>query len=204
MTIPSTRNRVADHARDRARSAARASDSRPETGGSGLIPLALFLLGGMALWLSLIAFNNATDFNTNRTLLGDTVSMKAIVGDHAMGRGLEWRALPRGLGGPLLVGIITYQVVTVAFMWRAVLTGGRLLRGSRRDLTAFVRRANQSLMLFAGMFLGFLIGGLWFGYWMHLGPVQQVHFTLLIIGALLALLVNLTPVVESVLARNAP
>jgi predicted small integral membrane protein len=202
MTIPSTADRITDRARARQRSVDRGPAAAPGLSRSGLIPLALFLLGGMALWLSLIAFNNATDFSTNRTLIGDTVSMKAIIADHAAGRGLEWRALPRGFAGPMLTVFITYQVLTAAFMWRAVLTGSRLLGGSRRDLAAFVRHANQSLMLFAGMFLGFLIGGLWFGYWMHLGPVQQVHFTLLIVGALLALLVNLVPIAESVLIRS--
>ncbi|HEX3828593.1 MAG TPA: DUF2165 family protein [Sporichthyaceae bacterium] len=168
---------------------------------SGLVPLVLFILGGMALWISLIAFNNSTDFDTNRTLLGDTVSMKAILADHSSGVGLHWRAMPRGFAGPLLALIITYQVATAAFMWRAVLTGIRVLRGAGGDLTSFVRHANRCLMLFAGMFLGFLIGGLWFGYWMHLGPVQQVHFTLLIIGSLLAVLVNLIPILEAVTSR---
>jgi predicted small integral membrane protein len=168
---------------------------------NGLVPLALFILGGMALWISLIAFNNSTDFDTNRTLIGDTVSMKAILADHSSGAGLHWRAMPRGLAGPLLALIITYQVATAAFMWRALLSGVRALRSPGGDLTSFVRHANRSLTLFAGMFLGFLIGGLWFGYWMHLGPVQQVHFTLLIVGALLAVLVNLIPILEAVASR---
>jgi predicted small integral membrane protein len=167
-----------------------------------LVPLTLLILGGMALWLSLIAVNNSTDFDTNRTLLGDTVSMKAILADHTSGQGLRWRALPRGFAGPMLALIITYQVATAAFMWRAVLTGARLLRGRGGTASTFVRHANRGLALFAGMFLGFLVGGLWFGYWMHLGPVQQVHFTLLIVGALVALLVNLIVVVEALQVRT--
>jgi predicted small integral membrane protein len=168
---------------------------------SGLLPLVVFLLAGTALWFSLIAVNNTTDFATNRTLIGDTVSMKAIIADQTSGRGLHWRALPRGVAGPLLVAVIAYQATAAAFMWRAVLTGARLMRGAGQDVATFVRHANRSLTLFAGMFLGFLIGGLWFGYWMHLGPVQQVHFTLLIIGVLLAVLVNLVPVVEALQGR---
>lgn len=200
MSVESPSARVTAHRRvlDRL-------DRAPEPAAgvrTGLAPMTVFVLGGIALWLSLIALNNATDFDTNRTLIGDTISMKAIVADHAAGQGLAWRAWSSGAAGPLFAAIIAYQVLTAGFLWRAVVTGIRAVRTPGADLTPFVRRTNQALMMFAGLFLFFLIGGLWFAYWLHLGPAQQVHFTLLIIGALLAILVNLIPIVEAVLERS--
>lgn len=161
----------------------------------GLLPLAVFVVAGVALWFSVVVLNNATDFRTNRALIEATITMKAVIAEPGRGDGLEWRAMPAGLAGPLFVAIIAYQVVTVALLWRAVATGVRVVR-SARDRTLFVRHANQALMFFLGLFFFFLAGGLWFAYWLALGPVQQVHLTLLIVGLLLAVLVNLVSLVK--------
>ncbi|SDP02594.1 Predicted small integral membrane protein [Actinopolyspora xinjiangensis] len=161
---------------------------------SGLLPLVLFLFAGVAAWLTLIAVNNITDFGTNRVLLERTMTMRALIDDQVRGNGLEWRALPASLATPALITVIVYQLGTVVLMWRAVITGLRVLRSPRRGLAELIRHVNHSLVAFVGLFLGFLVSGLWFGYWMHLGPVQQVHFTLLMVGALVALLTNLLPV----------
>lgn len=168
------------------------ADARP---GTGLLPLSVFVLAGVALWLSVVVLNNATDFRTNRGLIEATITMKAVIAEQGRGDGLEWRAMPGGLAGPLFVAIIAYQVLTAASLWRAVVTGVRVLRiGVDRAL--FVRHANQALMFFLGLFFFFLTGGLWFAYWLALGPVQQVHLTLLIVGVLLAVLVNLVSPVQ--------
>lgn len=34
------------------------------------------------------------------------------------------------------------------------------------------------------LWLAFMVGGFWFGYWIKQGPIQQVHTTLLIISIL--------------------
>lgn len=163
------------------------ADARPST---GLLPLVVFVLAGMALWFSVVVLNNATDFRTNSRLIEATITMKAVIAEPGKGDGLEWRAMPAGLAGPLFVAIIAYQVVTVALLWRAVATGVRVVRAGL-DRALFVRHANAALMFFLGLFFFFLAGGLWFAYWLALGPVQQVHLTLLIVGVLLAVLVNL-------------
>ncbi|MGQ0464591.1 MAG: DUF2165 family protein [Sporichthyaceae bacterium] len=164
--------------------------AEPESGSrTGLLQLTVFALAGMAVWFSVVVLNNATDFRTNRGLVEATITMKAVIAEPGKGDGLEWRAMPGDLAGPLFGAIVGYQVLIVASLWRAVGTGVRAVRG-RADRALFVRRTNAALMLFLGLFFFFLAGGLWFAYWLALGPVQQVHLTLLIVGFLLAVLVN--------------
>ncbi|MEU9057079.1 DUF2165 family protein [Streptomyces sp. NPDC048384] len=163
----------------------------PRTGAGSLLLLNVVLLGGITAWLTLIAVNNITDFDTNRALLEQTITMQTLIEDPLRGNGLEWRALPRGLAAPALVAVIVYQLGTVALMWRAVATGVLGLLRPGTALVGFVRQVNYSLIAFVGLFIGFLVTGLWFGYWLSLGPVQMVHFTLLVIGALVAILTNL-------------
>ncbi|GAB3128222.1 hypothetical protein GCM10027160_53570 [Streptomyces calidiresistens] len=188
---------------DHATSSIGADPSAHAARHSGLLPLAVVLLGGITVWLSLIAINNITDFGTNRALLEQTISMEALKEDPLRANGLEWRAMPESLAVPALIAVIAHQVGTVALMWRAVATGVRVLRRKGgTGLVDFLRHTNHSLVAFLGLFIGFLVGGLWFGYWMHLGPVQQVHLTLLIIGALVAVVVNLLPLTARALVRE--
>ncbi|MGX1881267.1 DUF2165 family protein [Streptomyces sp. NPDC055287] len=174
----------------------------PAHSRSGLLLLTVVLLAGVTAWLTLIAINNITDFGTNKALLQATMNMKALVDDPVRGNGLEARALPNSLAAPALIAVIVYQLGTVAMMWRAVATGIRVLRSPSLGLFAYVRQVNHSLVPFLLLFAGFLISGLYFGYWLHLGPVQQVHFTLLMIGTLVALLTNLMPVASRALEQE--
>ncbi|MGW7050789.1 DUF2165 family protein [Streptomyces sp. NPDC054887] len=174
----------------------------PAHSRSGLLLLTVVLLAGVTAWLTLIAVNNITDFGTNKALLQATMNMQALIDDPVRGNGLEGRALPNSLAAPALVAVIVYQLGTVALMWRAVATGVRALRSPSSGLFTYVRQVNHSLVPFLLLFAGFLISGLYFGYWLHLGPVQQVHFTLLIVGTLIALLTNLAPVASRALEQE--
>lgn len=176
--------------------------AKPAHSRSGLLLLTLTLLAGVTAWLTLIAINNITDFGTNKALLQATMNMRALIDDPVRGNGLEARALPNSLAAPALIAVIIYQLGTVAMMWRAVATGLRVLRTPSLGLFAYIRQVNHSLVPFLLLFAGFLISGLYFGYWLHLGPVQQVHFTLLIIGTLVALLTNLLPVASRALEQE--
>ncbi|XKK61285.1 DUF2165 domain-containing protein [Streptomyces sp. ARC32] len=167
---------------------------------SGLHLLTVVLLAGVTAWLTLIAVNNTTDFGTNKALLQVTMNMQPLIDDPVRGNGLEWRALPNGLATPALIAVIIYQFGTVALMWRAVATGVRVMRSPSLGIHGYIRQVNHSLVPFLLLFVGFLVSGLWFGYWLHLGPVQMVHFTLLVIGTLIALLTNLLPVANRALA----
>jgi hypothetical protein len=83
-------------------------------------------------------------------------------------------------------------------LWRAGWALHRASSGSAQrrraqkesGLDLAIARANGALGAFLGLWLFFLCGGLWFGYWMKMGPVQQVHLTLMVIALLAVLVVN--------------
>lgn len=155
------------------------------------------LLTGLAFWITLIAFNNATDPGTNTGLIGQMISMEAIKADPAVGNGLEWRAWPQWLATPILVLVIALQAVIALLLWRAALMFTRHLFGAREEEPVrAIKAANVALSAFMSLWFFFLVGGLWFGYWMKLGPVQGVHFTLLIVTVLSLLFVNHQPRVQ--------
>lgn len=153
------------------------------------------VLAGLASWISLIAFNNITDPGTNISLLGQMFTMEAIKSDAVMGNGLEWRALSQHLAGPMLVTVIILQVAIAALLWRAAALFARHLLQTEEETIPVraIQAANLGLAAFMSLWFFFLCGGLWFGYWMKLGPVQGVHFTLLMVTVLALLLINYLP-----------
>lgn len=160
----------------------------------GLTLAKTIVLLGIASWITLIAFNNITDPGTNTGLIGNMITMEAIKQDPAVGNGLEWRAWPRSLATPILVAVIVLQVGIALLLWRAAFKFLRdLFRGEEQLSSPTLRAANVGLAAFASLWFFFLVGGLWFGYWMKMGPVQGVHFTLLIVSMLTILLVNYQP-----------
>lgn len=149
------------------------------------------LVFGLAVWLTLILINNLTDPGTNVYLIGQMISMTALKLDGVMGRGLLWRALESpALAKILLNGVVIVQFFTVLLLWRAAIHWVRVLRA--RPARA-IAATNQALAAFLGLWFLFLCGGLWFGYWMKMGPVQQVHMTLVIISLLSLIAVNMQP-----------
>ncbi|NYH55515.1 putative small integral membrane protein [Nocardiopsis arvandica] len=171
----------------------RASRTGPRSAredATGLLYPQTLVLGGMAAWLSLIMFNNITDSGTNITLIGQVLTMEGIIADPDRGNGLVGRALPGSLAAPALYAVIAYQALSVLLLWTATVAHTRLLLG-RGDGTRATFLGNIALCSLAGLALMFLVGGLWFGYWIALPPVQQVHFTLLIIAIGAMVLINM-------------
>ncbi|MGW5877691.1 DUF2165 family protein [Nocardiopsis terrae] len=158
--------------------------------GTGLILPQLLVLVGMAAWLTLIMINNITDSGTNIHLIGRVLTMEDMVGNPHQGQGLLGRALSGDLAAPALYGVIAYQAVSSALLWWAA-AAHLLLALGRGDGTRATRLGNVALSALAGLALMFLVGGLWFGYWITFGPVQQVHFTLLLVAVGGLVLVNL-------------
>lgn len=152
------------------------------------VPRAALLLG-LALWMSIAALNNATDPQTNVTHLEVMLSMSLLAGDPVFGNGLEWRAW-QGFPPVLLLGLIVlWQSLTAIALWMAAVMMCLVLLG-RCSMPAAVARANLALTMFMIMWLFFLCGGLWFGYWMKQGAIQGVHFTMLILSILSLILIN--------------
>lgn len=141
------------------------------------------------LWLALAAFNSCVDSATNRTLLGNLISMAAIKPGEALGQGLLSRAVrdPRS-SRVLLRWIVAVQLVIALAM---VAAGGNLW-ASGGDPPS-VRVAGYALLAFGSLWSCFLLGGLWFGYWIKTPQIQQVHFTLLLASLLTFLVINIKP-----------
>jgi predicted small integral membrane protein len=152
-----------------------------------------FLLSGLTLWLGLVTLNNLNDFGTNKALITRMLTMVDLVHDPVRGNGLEWRAMPASMATLTLIGVIIYEIVAVALLARAAVLQWRRARGLHSGI-ATTQQTNLALGIFIGLFLIFLCGGMWFGYWIYIGAAQQVHFTGLIIGLLATLLVNLPSV----------
>lgn len=141
------------------------------------------------LWLALAAFNSCVDSATNRTLLANMISMAEIKPGEALGQGLLSRAVrDPGTSSVMLKSIIVAQLLIAL----AMATAGGNFWVSGGD-PASVRIAGYALLAFGSLWAFFLLGGLWFGYWIKTPQVQQVHFTLLLGSLLTFIVINFKP-----------
>lgn len=155
---------------------------------SQVLPRAV-LLTGLAVWLTIAVLNNITDSGTNIIHLNRMLSMRLLADDPLFGNGLEWRAWKTVSAQTVLYAAVVWQVLTACALWlAAVRMMGAALSGEMND--AALRSANLALSMFLALWLVFLCGGLWFGYWMKQGPIQGVHLTLVIISLLSLTYVN--------------
>ncbi len=145
------------------------------------------------IWLLLAAFNNLTDPGTNVRLLVRMMTMEDIRRDNDLGLGLLQRAISDTKFIPAFLKAIAYvQIVIAASL---ILSSLGLVASvmevvwiSRLDILMIT---NLSIFSFFTLWAFFLIGGLWFGYWIKMGIVQNVHFVLILYSILLMIVVNL-------------
>lgn len=154
----------------------------------------LVILLGLAVWLSIAVLNNLTDPGTNRMLLSHTLSMDLIQTEDVLGAGLLWRAWSAHWSSIVLYLVVTAQFVCATFLWWAAVSYARafLLKDIQvlRDARG---RAVLALSLFVLLWMFFICGGLWFGYWLKQGAVQMVHMTLILIGIGVLIFVQAQP-----------
>lgn len=152
-------------------------------------PRALMLLG-LGAWLVIAVVNNIRDRGTNIFLLGIMFSMALLKEDPNMGNGLKHRAIDsKKFHASVLSAIVAYQVLTACLLLiAAAATAARWLGMPMMDATTV---SNLALALFASLWIFFMSGGLWFGYWMKQVQVQQVHMTLVLISLGMFIFVNL-------------
>ncbi|MFB7276232.1 DUF2165 domain-containing protein [Streptomyces hydrogenans] len=120
------------------------------------------LTATVALYMTLVAFGNITDFGTNQQFVQHVLSMDTTFKDPD----LMWRAVEsRGLQNAAYVAVIVWEALTAA-----VLLAGTWLwvTGLRRDAYGRARAASTvgltMMLLLFGM--GFVaIGGEWFVMW---------------------------------------
>lgn len=147
------------------------------------------ILSGLASWMTIAVLNNITDQQTNLFNLETMLTMRLLVENDILGNGLEWRALSASVAPFVLFCVIGWQLATAVALWWSALAQVRALIGAT-SLDSASWTANVALSMFAAMWLAFLCGGLWFGYWIKQGPIQNVHLALLIVSLGSMLFVN--------------
>lgn len=158
------------------------------------------VLAGLAAWLSVAALNNLVDPGTNRLHIGNTLSMALLREEAVLGASLRWRAWPADWAKPLLYGIAIVQSLIALCLWRAATTYATAWRQRNSQLLNLARnRSVVALTCFLLLWLGFLCGGIWFGYWMKQGAIQSVHMSLVLISlaALIFIQTDFSPAMAS-------
>ena len=158
----------------------------------------ILLLASIALFFTLVVFNNTTDFDSNYEFVKHVLSMDTTFpNNHGM-----WRALPMpALHLAFYLGIIAWETVNAILLWSGVVA---LTRARKLDQKAFqsakkigVLALTAGLMLWMVAFLS--IGAEWFLMWQSkTWNGQDPAFRMFAIEALvLGLLLMPEPVVQS-------
>ncbi len=151
----------------------------------------LMLLAGIALFYTLVVFNNLTDFNSNYQFVRHVLMMDSTFpGNHGM-----WRALPSpAFHMVFYISIIAWETATMVLLWWGAI---RLLRALRLPAEAFnlaKRTAVLALTLSMLMWLvAFLtVGAEWFLMWQsHTWNGQEAAFrTFAVVGLVLLILMQ--------------
>ncbi len=121
-------------------------------------------VAAVALFASLVAFGNLTDYDTNLVFVQHVLSMDTIFATST----IKYRAIvDPALHRVIYAVIIATEAVTAALCWIGV---AALARALRADAATFNRAKTFAIL---GLTLGFLlwqvgfmsIGGEWFGMW---------------------------------------
>lgn len=121
------------------------------------------MLGIEALYFTLVAFGNITDYYTNYAFVKGVMSMDTTFHD----KDLMWRAITSvALYHVAYIGIIAWESATAVVCWAATVLGARSLRTSssfERAQRVSILGLLMSIALWAGAFI--TIGGEWFAMW---------------------------------------
>ena len=168
------------------------------------IGIKAILVFAHGLWMVLIIIQNLTDRGTNRSLIVKVATMQELKEDPILGNGLQWRAVAPdradGFASLALRLVVLLQVLTaIPLVVGGVMIAGSLGSGGPRldDATAV---AGIGVLLLVVHWFVLLCGGLWFGYWMKMPTVQQVHMTMLGVAVLLALVLFAVPPIPGLVA----
>jgi len=157
----------------------------------------LLLLAAIALFFSLVVFNNVTDFNSNYEFVQHTLSMDTTFPGN---KGL-WRAITNpSLHLVFYLSIICWETFNAILCWAGVVALFRSLKAS--PATFIKARTIGIAALTAGMLLwlvAFLtIGGEWFLMWQSKNwNGQDPAFRMFMIEAAVLLLLQLPEPVQS-------
>ncbi|MGA9584057.1 MAG: DUF2165 domain-containing protein [Terracidiphilus sp.] len=148
----------------------------------------MLLVAGIALYYTLVVFNNLTDFSANYEFIQHVLSMDtAPAGNHTM-----WRALTSPTIHLVFYWtIIAWEFVTMILAWWGL---ARLIRAVRDSAVAFnagkrlaIVALTLSLLMWLVAFLD--VGGEWFLMWQsHTWNGQEEAFRMFVIVAFVLLL----------------
>jgi predicted small integral membrane protein len=136
----------------------------------------MLLLAGIALFYTLVVFNNLTDFDSNYQFVRHVLAMDTTFPGN---RGM-WRALPSPAWHvAFYLSIIAWEIATTALLWWGA---ARLLRALRLSAAEFnrakrvpVAALTLSLLMWLVAFLA--VGGEWFLMWQsHMWNGQEAAF----------------------------
>ena len=155
----------------------------------------LLLVAGVALFYTLVVFNNLTDFDSNYQFVRHVLSMDSTFpGNHGL-----WRALPSpAIHLAFYIGIIAWEIATTILLWWSVVRLARELRHAAVSFNAAKRVAIMALTLSLLMWLvAFLsVGDEWFLMWQsHTWNGQEAAFRMFTVVGLVLLIV-LQPDIE--------
>jgi predicted small integral membrane protein len=151
----------------------------------------LLLLAAIALFFTIVAFNNITDFDSNYQFVRHTLSMDTTFpGNHAM-----YRALTRpALHLVFYLTIIAWECLNAILCWGGVIA---LLRARNASHQAFQHAKRLGIAaLTAGLLLWFVafecIGGEWFLMWQsHTWNGQEAAFRMFMMEAAVLILLQM-------------
>lgn len=124
----------------------------------------LLLVAGVAVFYTLVVFNNLTDFDSNWQFVHHVLAMDSTFpGNHGM-----WRALPgTRVEMAFYLGIIAWEILTTVLLWCGVFHLGRAIRGPASSFNRAkgmpVVALTLSMLMWLVAFLS--IGAEWFLMW---------------------------------------
>ena len=148
----------------------------------------LQLLAGIALYYTLVAFNNLADFGSNYEFVRHVLLMDStFTGNHGM-----WRALPSPTVHLIFyLSIIAWEIATMVLLWLGVLHLARTWRQSAVVFSKAKRVPVIALTLSMLMWLvAFLsIGAEWFLMWQsHTWNGQEAAFRMFAVAGIVLLI----------------
>ena len=149
----------------------------------------LLLVGGMALYYTLVVLNNLTDYDSNYQFVRHVLMMDSTFPENH----LMWRAVRSpAVHTAFYVAIIAWESITMVLLWMGAAQMGRLLGAGAGEFHAAKKWAIAALTLSGMMWLvAFLsVGEGWFAMWQSkTWNGQEAAFRMFCVAGIVLLLV---------------
>lgn len=152
---------------------------------------------GVGFWLFLAVVNNIMDMGTGLYFMKQMVTMDLLKSDPTLGKGLLWRAINTPFFPKIVMWmIIVIESVATIFLLFASFKLLQAMYKGKAFLEHAISVSNIALTIFICIWMWFLGGDLWFGFWIKSGNFVMVHSIWIIISLLLFIFVNYRPYME--------